>query len=241
MNIFDRIGKLINSFFNNLFGSNSEDYKMTAKRVIEKQRRSQKRLKESLTDLIFQRKKLETQLKKLENKKVGMKEDIEVAAYQDRDDLAIRLMEEMDLLVNEVTETAKNLTLVKSEIETAKQVETELTTQVEKAESQLAILVSRSQSVKMREELQSQFSKIHDEITHLKPGLSIVEESILKLESRLENLQGPGDDWKKEVVKMRKDRTDHFRKARLDQLKMKLKSRQLPSRIIVPEIISQTH
>jgi len=239
MNMFDRLGNFLSNFFQKIFGSVEADPATSAKLVISKQRRSQKRLKDSLTDLIFQRKKFETQLEKLENKRFGMKEDIEVAAMQDRDDLAIKLMEEMDLLVKEIDETSKNLEIIKNEIDSAKQVEIELSQQIEKSESQLAILVSRSQSVKMREELQSQFSRIHQEISHLKPGLSVVEENILKLESRLENLQGPNEDWKKEVVKMRKDRTDHFRKARLEQLKMNLKSRQLPGRVIMPEVIHQ--
>jgi len=241
MNIFDRVGQLISHVFQKLFSSHPENHQLLAQGVIRKQKVNQKRLKESLTDLIFQRKKFEAHLHKLENKRLSMKEDVEVAAYQDRDDLALRLMEELDLLASEITETAKNLDLVQSEIKTAKQVEVDLAQQIEKSQSQLAILVSRSQSVKMREELQSQFSKIHQEISHVEPGLTGVEESIMKLESRLENLQGPQDDWKKEVVKMRKDRTDHFRKARLEQLKMKLKSRQLPGRIIIPEVVNQTH
>lgn len=240
MNLFDRLGMFISSFFEKLFGPMDKDPSMLAKNVIAKQKRSQKRLKDSLTDLIFQRKKFEAQLEKLENKRLGMKEDIEVAAYQDRDDLALKLMEEMDLLVKEIEETRKNHDLIIHEIDTAKQVEIELNQQIEKSESQLAILVSRSQSVKMREDLQSQFSKIHQEISHLKPGLNVVEENILKLESRLENLQGPNEDWKKEVMKMRKERTDHFRKARLEQLKMKMKGRQLPGRVIVPEVVT-TH
>ncbi len=241
MNVFDRIGNFFSSFFQKLFGSTEKDPAQVAKAVISKQKRSQKRLTDSLTDLIFQRKKFEAQLKKLENKRLGMKEDLEAAAYRDRDDLALRLMEEIDLLNKEVAETSDNLQLITSEIETAKQVEIELAQQIEKSESQLAILVSRSQSVKMREDLQTQFSQIHQEISHLKPGLSVVEESILKLESRLENLQGPNEDWKKEVLKMRKDRTDHVRKSRLEQLKMQLKGRQLPGRVIIPEVVEQVH
>ena len=62
----------------------------------------------------------------------------------------------------------------------------------------------------------------------------------MKLESLLENLQGPNEDWKKEVMKMRKERTDHVRKARLEQLKMKMKGRQLPGRVIIPEVVN-TH
>ncbi len=241
MNIFDRIGDAIRSLFKNVFASGTSDPAAAARAMISKQKRSQKRLKDSLTDLIFQRKKFEAQLEKLENRRLGMKQDIEVAAYQDRDDLAIRLMEELDLMVKEIEETQTNLQLVENEIETAKQVEIELNRQVEKSESQLAILVSRSQSVQMREDLQNQFSKIHDEISHLKPGLNVVEESILKLESRLENLQGPNEDWKKEVMKMRKQRTDHFRRGRLQQLKQQLKGRQLSGQVIVPEVVRTTH
>lgn len=237
MNLFDRIGLFLSSFFQKPFGSSSLDPSQQARFVIEKQKRSQKRLKDSMTELIFQRKKFETQLEKLESKRLGMKEDLDTAVYRDRDELALRLMEELELITREVDDTNKNLEIIRSEIETAQQVEVELASQIEKSQSQLAILVSRSQSVKMREELQSQFSKIHNEISHLKPGLNVVEENILKLESRLENLQGPSQDWKKEVVKLRKDRTNHLRKSRLEQLKMQIKGRQLPGKTLIPEIV----
>ncbi len=239
MTILDQLKKMLMAFFGARGGS--KDPVTEAKRVIQQQRANQKRLKESLIDLIFQRKKFEAQLQLLENKRLGLKEDVEMAAARDRDSLALRLMEELDLLVKEIEETSKNLNLIQEEVETAKQVEVELAQQLQKSESQLSILVSRSQSVQMREELQEQFSKIHQEIGHLRPGLNGVEESILKLESRLETLRGPSDDWKKEVVKMRKERTDHFRKSRLEQLKLKMKGRQLPGRVVVPEIIPQTH
>ncbi len=240
MNLFDRIGEAIGSFFRNLFGSGAQNPSRSAQAVIAKQKRSQRRLKESLTELIFQRKKFESQLEKLEAKKINMQVDLEAAANQDRDDLAIRLMEELELLGKESEETRKNLQLIVLEIDSAKEVEVELGKQIEKSESQLAILVSRSQSVQMREDLQSQFSKIHQEISHIKPGLNVVEENILRLESRLENLQGPNEDWKREVVKMRKERTDHVRQAKLHQLKLKLKGRQLPGKVIIPEIVT-TH
>jgi phage shock protein A len=239
--MFNKLGDAIQNFLQKIFGSMEKDPKLSARQMIQKQKRSHLRLKDSLTDLIFQRKKFEAQLTSLENKRLGMKEDIDMAAFRDRDDLAIRLMEEMDLLISEMTETKENIDLIRNEIETAKQVELELARQIEKSESQLAILHSRSQSVKMREDLQKHFTQIHQEISHLKPNLNDVEENILRLEARLENLQGPNENWKKEVVKMRKERTDHFRKARLQQLKIQLKSRQLPGKVIVPELVEQAH
>lgn len=237
MTLFDRLSIKISQFFQMLFGAQTVDPAEQARFMINKQRNSQKRLKSSLTELIFQRKKFEAQLQRYENQRLALKEDLDMAAYQDRDELALKLMEEMERTGKEIEETQKNLELIISEIDTAKQVEVELAQQIEKSESQLAILMSRSQSVKMREELQSQFSQIHQEINHLKPGLSVVEENIMKLEARLENLQRPGEGWKKEVLRMRKDRTDHLRKSRLEQLKMQLRSRQLPGRVVVPEIV----
>lgn len=240
MTAVDKLLTFIRGLLGQLFSNHNADPAFMARGVIQKQKHSQKRLKESMTELIFQRKKFEAQLVKLQNNKLNLKKDLETAAYQDRDELAIKLMEEMDLVVAEINDTQKNLDLVVEEIKTAKQVEVELASQIEKSESQLAILVSRSQSVKMREELQAQFSKIHKEISNIKPGLTGIEESILHLESRLENIQEPQAEWKNEVVKMRKDRTDHLRKSRLEQMKMQLRSKKLPGRVIIPEIVN-TH
>ncbi|MCJ8277805.1 MAG: hypothetical protein MJK18_13260, partial [Bdellovibrionales bacterium] len=148
-----------------------------------------------------------------------------------------QLMEQLENITKEITETLSNLELVKNEIEMAKEVEVELTKQIEKSESQLAILVSRMQSVKMREQLQSHFSKLHKEISGLRPGLSQIEENILHLESRLENLGVEKESWKTEVRQMRKERTQFSRNAKLAELKSRLKTRKLPGRIIVPQAV----
>lgn len=238
MNIFDRLTQAMGRFFSQLFGSSNEN--TDARKIVENQKNSLKRLADSLTELVFQRKKFEKRLEKLENKRINLKEDIEIAAMKDRDDLAIRLMEELDLVNSEVEETSSNLKMLTSEIETAKQVEIELGQQIKKSQAQLAVLNSRSQSVKMREDLHSQFSKIHQEFTLIQPDLSSIEENILKLESKLETLDRANPQWKQEVHQMRKERTDHMRKARLQQLKMELGRRSLPGQVIIPEII-KTH
>ena len=237
MNFINRLGEFLNRLFRSSYGEEQEDMVFGAKEMIAKQKRSRQKLNESLVDLIFQRKKFESQHKSLESKRQQMKLDVETAAFEDRDGLALRLMQELDLVSKEFEEAQNNLSAIVSEIETAKNVDVELQGQIERAESQMAILISRSRSVKMREDLRSQFSKIQNDLSFVKPGQSVVEESILKLESRLENLKDSGEDWKKEVAKMRKERTDHIRVARLQQLKMKLKSKQLPGKIRIPEVV----
>lgn len=240
MNIVDRFSKAISQFFSQLFGSTSDDESGSAQRVVAQQRLGLKRLGESMTELIFQRKKFETRLKKLENRQLGLKDDLEVAALRDRDDLAIRLMEQMDLVKSEIEDVSRNLEMLRAEIENAKQVEMELGRQIKESEAQLAVLSSRSQSVKMREELHNQFSKLHRDLNHIQPDISSIEENILKLEARLETMDGNNPQWKQEVQKIRKERTDHFRMVRLSQLKTDLRGRSLPGRVVIPEII-KTH
>ena len=242
MNLFQRLSQLMSGFFSNAFGRTEKNNQQhMARGFIDKQKRSQKRLKENMTELIFQRKKFEVRLNKLENEKLSLKEDMELAALQDRDELAMKIMEQLEHISNEITETHNNLTVVKNEIELAKEVEVELSQQIEKSESQLAILVSRMESVKMRENLNNHFSKLHKEISGLRPGLGEIEENILHLESRLENLQGVDGSWKGEVRKMRKERTQYSRKAKLEELKSRIKSRQLPGRVIIPNIVESVH
>lgn len=239
MNLLDRLTNAIGEFFSHFFGRSSQPV-LPAQKVITQQRRGLQRLSESLTELVFQRKKFEARLNKLKNKKLGLSEDIEVAALKDRDDLAIQLMEELDLVKQEMEETSKNLEMLISEIENAKQVEVELKRQMKESEAQLAVLASKSQSIRMREELHSQFSKLHNEFNHIQPDISGIEENILKLEARLETMDHKNPLWKQEVLQMRKERTDHFRLARLHRLKSDLRKRSLPGQVIVPEII-KTH
>jgi phage shock protein A len=240
MTLFDRLLQSLSRLFSIHKNSGGGDPVVQAQNIIVKQKKSLNRLKESLTELIFQRKKFEVQLAKMENKRLSLKRDIELAACQDRDDLALRLMEEMDRLVKDLEETRASLQWVRTEVDTAKEVEKELIVQIERSESQLAVLVSRHRAVKVRENLQEQFSKIHDEISELRPDPNGLEESILKLEARLENLQGAKQSWQKEVRRLRQQRTKHFRESRLQQLKVQLKGRQLPGAASLADVVT-TH
>lgn len=238
MNLFQKIAQMISGFFNQSVSRTTKNNQhLMARGFIEKQKRSLSRLKENKTELIYQRKKMEVRLSKLENQKLALKEDMETAAIQDRDGLALKLMEELENVTFEITETLKSLEVIKNEIEMAKEVEVELVSQIEKSESQLAILMSRMESVKMREQLQSHFSTLHKEISNLRPGLNEIEENILHLESKLETLQGSDSQWKSEVQKMRKERTQYSRQAKLVELKNRMKARQLPGRILSPSTI----
>ncbi len=238
MNIFDRITNKLGAFFRSLFSGQEENF--SPEKTIQKQRASQKRLKESLTELVFQRKKLEAQIKKLDEKVLGLNEDLEMAAINDKDQLALHLMEELEMTQLERKETHTNLDLVTKEIRSGKQLEVELSQQIKKSESQLAVLASRSQSVKMRKDLQNQFTKIQNEMSYLQPGLSDIEENILKVEAQLESLRGDQDSWKDEVSEMRKQRRDRSREVQLQQLKTKLKGKSLPGRVIIPDLVTTT-
>ena len=198
------------------------------------------KLKENMAELIFQRKKFEKRLEDLSGEKVLLEQDLETAAYQDRDDLAMKLMERLEQVSADVYDATNNLNLIKEEIETAKTVETELKSQIEKSESQIAVLISRMESVKLREQLQTHFSRLHSEITQMKPGFSQIEEQIMKLESKLETIQEPKVYWKSEVKEMRAQRRDHRRQAKLVEFKQKLKRKQLPGRVI-PTVTAVHH
>ncbi|MCJ8275336.1 MAG: hypothetical protein MJK18_00735, partial [Bdellovibrionales bacterium] len=85
MNLFQRIAQYLSGMFsNNMSRTERSNQHHVARGFIEKQKRSLKRLKESKTELIFQRKKFETQLDKLQSEKLSLKEDMEAAAFQGR-------------------------------------------------------------------------------------------------------------------------------------------------------------
>lgn len=234
MNIFDRIVSWVKQVFSNVPAGNDQE---KARFAIRQQEMNLKRLKQNLTELIFQRKKFEKQLEAKQIQHTNLKRDLELAAMQDRDDLALHIMEELEIVGSEVVGTEKNLEMVRSEIENAQRVQKQLAQQIEKSHSQLAILISRSESVAMRESLQAHFSKIQDQIENSQPGVSQIEESILKLEARMEGLHGEDKAWKDELRTLRKERSQNFKVAKLQQLKTQLKSRSLPGRVMVAEPI----
>lgn len=241
MTVLENMRQLLNKFLQGLFSSHENNPAQVAKKMLAKQETSLKRLRHSLTELIFQRKKIESQLMKLEESRLALKKDLEAAAYQDRDQLALRLMEELDVINSELEQNSSHLELIVCEIEKAKSLETDLSHQIEKSKSQLVILQSRSQALSLRKDLQDQVSQIGQQIDAIKPGLGVVEESLLKLEAELENLQEPSEKWKLEVKKMRRERTDHIRQSRLQQLKIQLRSRQLPGQLWNKEVVRQGH
>lgn len=227
MNFIDGIKR----FFQKLFAKPEKEF--APSEFVEQQKRSLRNLRQTMTELIFQRKKLEAKMKALQTENAQLQIDAEAAAMQDRDELAMHILAQLDEIKSEMEDSQSQYSVVCSEIQQAKEMEKELEKQLEKSQSQIAILMSRMESVKVREKLQGEFSRLQKEVLGMRPGFNQIESNILRLEAKLESMQGREPKMDNELRKLRKDRDQYKRVSQLESLKSQLRRRALPAKVLV--------
>src|SRR5687768_7616750 len=95
--IFRRLKVLWLGFWTNLLGSSeARNQSIVAQGVLQAHRQHLTRVREALTNLIFQRKKLSDQLQELDQEVLELKTDIQQAARENRDELAINLIAKLE-------------------------------------------------------------------------------------------------------------------------------------------------
>ena len=225
MNLLQKFGEALRKLF---FGEGKEK-NLSAQEFIRMQNKNLKSLRDGLTELIYQRKCIEAELTRLRDEKVQLSEDVKVAAIQDRDELALHLMDRLEEIDRELGEKEETLSLLTQEAEQAKALESELEKKLSVAHSKLAVLEARTESLKMKEKLHHGMEQFQKEFSTSRLGVSEIEKQIFKMEAKMETLRGRSGQWSTELNKMRKERTEHQRQAKLIRLKTQLRTKQLPA------------
>jgi chromosome segregation ATPase len=236
MNLFDQIMERLRS----LIIRRPQDTEAEIQGLIEHQKKQQLQLKESLTELIFQRKRQEQLLVQLEGQKQQLDQDLQLSVQRDMDELSIHLMDQQEQVEIEIKEGNENLKFLIAEIKSAREADLDLSRDLKKAESQLAVYNSRYRALQLKNSLRQQISQIHRKEERAGTGLSRIQESLIRLEARLENQPHFENDLDRQLKSLRKDKVDYQRKAQLEDLKLKLGQKKLSGRVITPQLVSQS-
>ncbi len=236
MNLFTHFLGKIGKALGDIFSAPRADQIVHASRIIERQKEGREKLNKSLVQLVFHRKKIELEIKKIEEKERSLSEDLEVTALQDKDELALHVMEELELLEKQKKDLKDNLNLILSEISSLKKIEVDFDKNIKKSESQMSLLKSKTESMRLQSSLKQYLNQINEDKVYYNSDVSLVEENLLRVEAELESLNKNQEAWKDELKLLRRDRQLTNRDFKLQELKKYLKSRSLPERAFVREV-----
>jgi phage shock protein A len=236
--LFQRLRVLWLGFWSGLIGSSeARNHSLVARGALEAHKGHLRNVRDALTNLIFQKKKLGDQLQALDAEVVELRTDVQQAAAQNRDDLALNLITRLETAQEEHAFIKTNLHTIEQDIEMARDTEKQLIKEIAQAEQMLGTLTSRHQALQVRRQLQSDLqtasralsvagsAKLHQPLA----------DQIHRLEAEIESFQARRDGWEKEWQEMRAKRSTDRHRAVLDQIKRGLKQQTTLPTIVVAE------
>lgn len=146
------------------------------------------KLKKSLTSMIFQQKKLEQKVELLHGQNRFLEERIEESVKSRRDDLALELIKEKEVMESNITFLLEQKLTLDKEVQDAKSFESELESEIHRAETELRQLGSRIEVLKSRKALQEELQDASLRIDTLKGQnyLEKLRDQALQLEVEVE-------------------------------------------------------
>lgn len=230
--LFDRLRVLWLGFWSQLVGKGEErNQSMIAHGQIEAHKQHLRNVRDALTNLIFQKKKLGDQLTALEQELGELRVDTEQAAKENRDELALNLIARVEAAQEEKDFLKEQLDTVVKDIDLARETEKQLSREIEAAEQMLGTLTSRYQHLKVRKHLQNQLRTLSTVPSGAKLHQPL-QDQIRRLEAEMETLQVKRESWEKEWQRMREDRYKGRHQAVLDQLKQGVRRSTMPAVIV---------
>jgi|GEM_PF-4732250 len=233
MNVF----KKMSQFFSRLFsdettGRGSKKTALDEREFVLKQKQSLSRIASTLTELIFQRKKMESQLVQLKNESLHIEEDLVTAAEQDKDSVAIYLLERQQEVQKEMQLLQTHHQKVVGEIEKTKELKVSLVSQMERSRLQFSLLKSRKEALETRQKLENDFKSVSGLHDSAQGGLQGMDEEILRLEASLESMDIADSDRQQEVRQLRRSKNEAVLQSqwvvKKAELKKTLNKRLLP-------------
>ncbi|MCB0366021.1 MAG: PspA/IM30 family protein [Bdellovibrionaceae bacterium] len=234
MSFFSRLRVLWVGFWSNFLGS-AEDRNPEAfnRGLIQDHQRQLNRLREALAELIFQRKKIEQRLNELMTEESQLKGDLQVAAAQDRDDLALELIARLEKISEEGGVLAEQKIKIDTDIQSARDTEVELARETQVLKHRLESLSSRHQFLQMRKQLKSNVEHASQLSSNATNGLGRIQERIHRLEADMEAMGETPNKYDKELSDMREDQKRQRHMDVLMRIKNGMKN-QSASRLLVP-------
>jgi phage shock protein A len=234
MGLFGRMKVLWLGFWSGVIGSGEKNVALTAKGAIENHKQNLERVQNALTNLIFQRKKLDDKVSSLATELRELEQDLEQAAREDRDDLALVLISSVEKIKEEHDFLAKQSATLRVDIQQARDTESQLKREIIQAEQMLGSLTSRYEALKVRRNLQDQLSQIQSAVNSSTQKLEQpLTDHVHRLEAEIESSNQNVSEWSNELKEMRDSRHSTKHKEMLDRIKDRIhnniKSAKLPT------------
>lgn len=234
--LLSRLKRLWLGFWSDaLGGAESANQSLAALGAIEQQRRHLRSVRDALTNLIFQRKKLTDQLQTIDLELVELRADVQEAAATDRDELAVHLLARLETVEGEQRFLVEQISILEKDVTTARDTEKTLARDIAQAEQLVATLKSRHHALSIRRQLQSQLTTL----TRAANGTLATQplaDQVNRLEAELEMMQVKRESWEKDWDDMRAKRSKSRHEQTLSHLKSSLRSRTLPQVIVAEPV-----
>jgi phage shock protein A len=230
--LFDRLKVLWLGFWSSILGKGERNQTLMAQGSIETHKAHLRNVRDALTNLIFQKKKLGDQLAHFEDELAELKKDTEQAAAENRDELALNLIARLEAAQEERNFLKDQLATVLKDIELARETEKQLAREIVQAEQMLGTLTSRYQHLKVRKQLQNQLQSLSATTANATKLHQPLADQIRRLEAEMETLQVKREIWEKDWQQMRERRSKTRHQAVLDQIKQSVRRNTMPAVIV---------
>ena len=234
MSVFSRIRILWNGFWSNFMGgAENRNPEAFNRGLIEDHQRQLHRLRDALAELIFQRKKIQHRLDALMNEEAQLRQDLDMAASQDRDELALELIARVEKLAEEGRVLTEQKLKIDSDIQVARQTEKELARETHVLKQRLESLSSRHQFLQMRKQLKDNVETASQLSSGAGNGLGRIQDRIHRLEADMEAMGEKPNQHDQELADMRAGQQRQKHMDILMRIKQSVKP-QPASRLLVP-------
>ena len=186
MKLFSRIKTLWVGFWSNLIGeTENQGRRHLIEGTFHQYEKDLHKLRNAMTGLIFQRKRLDDKIGKVEAQCAVYQEDLEQAVSEGKDDVSLLIIEKLDTVKSEHIFLVGERDLVTTEITKARKMEGELTQKYREVREKLRTLGSKLVVLEVRKELQEKFNSLSFSADG-KNAVQRLEEQVIKVETGLE-------------------------------------------------------
>lgn len=230
MSFFKRISTLWKGVWESVVSRGEDNHQLLVEGTIRDYRDRQLKIRQSLTNLVFQKKRLENKLAESSHQLKELTMNMEKAAKLGKDDLALKIIAKMETTRDEAGFLNEQVGKLEADIAEASNVEKELSVKIGESGEKLRLLGSRIEALKLRRELQEDLNSLSGSIKSLSTdnGIQRLKDQALKLEVELETANG--GDLEAELRMMEQENVSSRHQEMLDQVKARLKvSKPLPT------------
>lgn len=223
MSIMKRLSTLWKGLWENIASKGEENHQLLVEGTIRDYRDRQFKIRQNLTNLVFQKKRLEQKMNESGQELKELTMNMEKSVQAGKDELALKIISKIEMTKEEVNFLKHQVNKLEVDIAEASRIEKELGVKIGESGEKLRLLGSRIEALKLRKELQHDLSALGGSIKSLSTdnGIQRLKDQALKLEVELENVGGSDLDIELRNLEQENINARHI--EMLDEVKVKLK------------------